>query len=134
MSTKKKPDAVVFNEESGSYDASLKAYGTNVGAPAIRTNDTIAWKNQNIHKVNKQVKARFDEIKAQYDDLMQQYEYNQLIYSAKFSFEPVVGHIYHLYKDNNDNAFLSIVDPNECNFNHLGSFRLNADKMWEKVE
>lgn len=133
MKTKKKPDTVVYNEEIGSYDASLKAYGTNVGAPAIQTNDTVAWKNQNIHKVNKQVKARFDEIKAQYDELMQQYEYNQLIYGAKFNFQPEDGHTYHLYKDDKGNSFLSIIQPNECKFNHLGSFKLNTDKMWQKI-
>jgi len=55
------------------------------------------------------------------------------VYSAKFNFEPLVGEIYHLYKDKNDVTFLSIIKPSECNFCHLGSFRLNADKIWKKV-
>ncbi|RZS99847.1 DUF2452 domain-containing protein [Aquimarina brevivitae] len=134
MTKKKKPDAVVFDEEQGKYDAALKPYTTNVGAPAIEIGDTIAWKNNNIHKVNKQVKAQFDEIKAQYEALMTKYEYNNLIYNARFSFEPVVGNVYYLYKDENDDPFLSIIAPEECSFNHLGSFRLTADKMWDKVE
>ena len=75
----KKPDNVVFDEESNSYDASLKAYGTNVGAPTITTPDTVTWKNVNIDKVNKQVKARYDELKAEYDALMEKFEYNNLI-------------------------------------------------------
>jgi hypothetical protein len=29
---------------------------------------------------------------------------------------------------------LSIISPDQCNFYHLGSFRLNTDKMWEKIE
>ncbi|MDC8005645.1 DUF2452 domain-containing protein [Aureisphaera galaxeae] len=130
---KKKPDQVVFNEEEQSYDASLKPYATGVGAPKITTPDTIAWKNSNIDKVNKQVKARYDELKVQFDALIEQFEYNNLVYQAKFNFEPIVGQTYHLYKDSKEQSFLSLIDPLECSFNHLGSFRLNADKMWEKI-
>ncbi len=130
---KKKPDQVVYNEEDQSYDASIKPYATGVGAPKITTPDTIAWKNTNIDKVNKQVKARYDELKVQFDALIEQFEYNNLVYQAKFNFEPIVGQTYHLYKDTKEQSFLSLIDPTECNFNHLGSFRLNADKMWEKL-
>ncbi|MBX2826986.1 MAG: DUF2452 domain-containing protein [Flavobacteriaceae bacterium] len=129
----KKPDQVVFNEEEQTYDASLKPYATGVGAPKITTPDTVAWKNTNIDKVNKQVKARYDELKAEFDALIEQFEYNNLVYQAKFNFEPIVGETYHLYKDSKEQSFLSLIDPTECNFNHLGSFRLNADKMWEKL-
>ncbi len=130
---KKKPDNIVFNEEENRYDASLKPYATNIGAPAITTTDTVAWKNTNIHKVNKQVKAKYDELKAEYDILMKQFEYNNLIYSAKINFEPIAGQIYHLYKNKKQEPFLSIIGPAECNFDHLGTFRLNADKMWESL-
>ncbi len=130
---KKKPDNVVYNEKEKRYDAALKPYATNTGAPVITTTDTAAWRNANIHKVNKQVKARYDELKTQYDALIKQFEYNELIYNAKFSFEPVVGELYHLYKNKKQEPFLSIISPVECSFEHLGSFRLNADKMWEIV-
>lgn len=133
MSKKKKPDSIVYNEEEQRYDAALKPYSTNLGAPAITTNDTVAWKNTNIHKVNKQVKAQYDELKAEFDSLMEKFEYNKLVYSAKFSFEPIVGEIYHLYRDLKNEPFLSIISPTECSFDHIGTFRLNADKMWEKL-
>lgn len=131
---KKKPDYIVFNEETDSYDAALKPYATSLGAPVITTNDTAAWKNANINKVNKQVKAKYDELKAQYDELIKEFEYNNLVYSAKFSFEPVVGEIYHLYKNKEKTPFLSIIAPSECSFEHVGTFRLTADKMWERIE
>ena len=69
---KKKPDQVVYNEDSQRYDASLKPYSTNLGAPAITTPDTTAWKLRNIDQVNKQVGARYAELKQQYDSLMEQ--------------------------------------------------------------
>ncbi|MHA7865459.1 DUF2452 domain-containing protein [Flagellimonas marinaquae] len=133
MNDKKKPDNVVFNVDTQKYDASLKPYATNVGAPIITKTDTVAWKNRCINKLNHKVKTRYEEIKAQYEELMQEYEYNNLIYCAKFTFEPIVGETYHLYKRENNETFLSIIAPEQCNFNSLGSFRLNADQIWEKV-
>lgn len=132
MSDKKKPDNVVFDTENNRYDAALKPYATNVGAPAITTNDTVAWKNTNIHKVNKQIQARYSELKSAYDALMAEFEHNNLVYSARFNFEPLVGETYHLYRDSKDRAFLSVIAPNECNFDFVGSFHLRADKVWEK--
>ena len=134
MADKKKPDNVVFNTETQRYDAALKPYPTHVGAPVITTSDSTAWKNRSINKLNHAVQTRYEEIKAQYDQLIQEFEYNNLIYRAKFTFEPIIGDTYHLYKRNNEENFLSIISPDECNFNALGSFRLNSDQIWEKLD
>lgn len=133
MEAKKKPDNVVFNTETHQYDAALKPYATSVGAPVITMTDTVAWKNRSISKVNQKVHATFLEIKEQYDKMMEEFEFNNLIFSAKFSFEPIVGDVYHLYKRDNEELFLSLIAPNECNFHSMGSFYLNADQIWEKV-
>ena len=89
MAGDKKPDNVVFNTEIQKYDSALKPYATNLGAPVITTTDTLAWRNRSINKVNHKVKAKYEELKAEYEKLMQDFEYNQLIYNAKFSFEPI---------------------------------------------
>lgn len=130
----KKPDNVVYNEKEQRYDAALKPYGTNVGAPAITTADNTAWKLANVKQVNEAFKARFEDIQRQYEDLTAQYERNQLVYRAKFNFTPVIGEVYHLYKDAQYQPFLSIIAPEECSFDHVGSYRINADKLWEEVE
>ncbi|NND62587.1 MAG: DUF2452 domain-containing protein [Flavobacteriaceae bacterium] len=132
MSAKKKPDNVVFNSETQTYDASLKSYGTNVGAPVITTTETTAWKNRSINRANKQVQARFSELKAAYDKMMADYELNTLIYNSSFNFEPIVGEVYHLYRRENESTFLSLIAPEHCNFQFLGSFYLNADQIWER--
>lgn len=134
MSTKKKPDNVVFDEITQRYDASLKPYASDVGAPAITTTDTVAWKNRNIHAVNKQINAKYLELKQEYDALIERFEYNNLVYSAKFNFEPVVGNTYHLYRNKKQEAFLSVIAPQECNFDYAGTFKLNADKLWDRIE
>ncbi len=133
MPKDKKPDNVVFNTETQQYDAAIKPYATSVGAPVITTTDTVAWKNRSIHKVNQKVQAKYLELKAEYEKMMEEFEYNNLIFNAKFTFEPIIGDVYHLYKRENGETFLSLIAPNECNFNAMGSFYLNADQIWEKV-
>jgi hypothetical protein len=130
----KKPDLVVFNEEKNQYDASLKPYGTSASSPVIKPLNTESWKNDGIQRVNKQLKSKFDEVKKEYEALMEKFEYNDLIYNAKFSFEPIFGENYHLYNNKNNEPFLSIIAPEQCSFEYLGSFRLNTDKMWEKID
>ena len=130
---KKKPDNVVFNDQIERYDAALKPYATSVGAPVITPTDSIAWKNISIQKVNHKLKTRYLELKEAYDDMMREYRYNELIYNAKFSFEPIVGQIYHLYQRDNEESFLSLIAPDQCDFKSLGSYYLNAEQIWEKV-
>lgn len=133
MAKDKKPDNIVFNAETQQYDAAIKPYATSVGAPVITTTDTVAWKNRSIRKVNQKVQTKYLELKAEYEKMMEEFEYNNLIFNAKFTFEPIVGDVYHLYKRENGETFLSLIAPNECNFNAMGSFYLNADQIWEKV-
>lgn len=132
--TKKKPDQVVYNEEMGKYDAALTPYATNLGAPAIVTDDVTTWKNSNISKVNHQFKTEYEELKAQYEVMMKKFEYNNLIYAAKFSFEPIVGAVYHLYRYKNGEPFLSLISPEECNWDFAGTFELKADKIWNRLD
>lgn len=129
----KKPDNVVYNEKEQRYDAALKPYATNVGAPAITATDNSTWKLANIKQVNDAFKARFEEIHLQYTQLTEQYERNELVYKARFNFQPVIGKTYHLYRDAQLQPFLSIIGPKECNFDFVGSYRINSDKLWEEV-
>ncbi|WP_435577535.1 DUF2452 domain-containing protein [Gilvibacter sp.] len=129
----KKPDNVVYNEEEQRYDAALKPYATNVGAPAITAADNSGWKLTSVKTVNERFQAKFEDIHRQYQELTEQYERNQLVYNAKFNFTPQLGQTYHLYRDKHLQPFLSIIGPTECNFDYVGSYRINADKMWEEV-
>jgi hypothetical protein len=133
MTENKKPDNVVFNTETQKYDASLKPYGTSVGAPIIIPTDTVAWKNRSINKINHKVSAKYLELKSEYENMIQEFEYNKLIFNAKFSFEPIIGEVYHLYQRENTESFLSLISPEQCNFKSIGSFYLNAGQIWEKI-
>jgi hypothetical protein len=126
---KQKPDNIVFSEKEG-YNASLLSYATNIGAPAIKMDDVVSWKSRGISNVNKEFENKFDELKMQYLALMKEYEWNELVYNAKFSFEPVIGEIYHLYKGDDGIDFLSLISPQEWNKEHIGTFKLNSNKKW----
>ncbi|WP_309642309.1 DUF2452 domain-containing protein [Flavobacterium sp.] len=126
---KEKPDNVVYSKEKGFY-ASVLPYSTNVGAPVIKIDDVVAWKSRGIHNVNKEFENKFNELKMQYQNLMQEYEWNELVYNAKFSFEPVIGEIYHLYIGDDGINFLSLIAPHEWNKEHIATFKLNSDKKW----
>ena len=56
----KKPDLVVFNEETQQYDAALKPYGTSASSPVIKPLNTATWRNDGVQRVNKQFKSKFD--------------------------------------------------------------------------
>lgn len=126
---KERPDNIVFTEEKG-YNANLLPYSTSVGAPAIKMDDVISWKSRGINNVNKEFENKFNELKMQYQNLMQEYEWNEIVYGARFSFEPVVGEIYHLYQGDDGINFLSLISPTEWNKEHIGTFKLNSDKKW----
>ena len=126
---KDRPDNIVYSEEQG-YNASLLPYATSVGAPVIKVDDLVSWKSRGITNVNKEFESKFNELKIQYQNLIEEFEWNELVYGAKFSFEPVVGEIYHLYRGDDGIDFLSLISPQEWNKEHIGTFKLNSDKKW----
>lgn len=126
---KERPDNIVFSEDQG-YHANLLPYSTNVGAPIIKVDDVVSWKSRGISNVNKEFENKFNELKLQYQALMEEYEWNELVYQSKFSFEPVIGEIYHLYRGEDGGNFLSLIGPLEWNKEHIGTFKLNSERKW----
>jgi len=122
----KKPDNVSDNP-------GLLPYGSNVGAPAIQVSNIEHWKESRIVNVNHQFEDKFLELKKEYEKLIEEYKWNELVYKSKFSFEPVIGKIYHLYYGSNGKIFLSLIQPNEWNREHIGSFKYNHDNKWLKI-
>ena len=88
MKKEKKPDLVVFDEDSQQYDASLKPYGTSASSPVIKPLNTSTWRNDGVQRVNEKIKSKFEELKNEYEQLIQQFECNDLVYNSKFNFEP----------------------------------------------
>ena len=130
---KQKPDNVVYSEKEG-YHANILPFATNVGAPVIKIDDVVAWKSRGIHNVNKEIESKFNELKTAYQSLIEEYQWNELVYNAKFTFEPVIGEIYHMYLGDDGKQFLSLISPQEWNKEFIASFRLNSDKKWLLID
>jgi hypothetical protein len=132
MSKDKKPNLVVWTEEKGYYAKEL-TYGTDLGAPAIKLEDVNGWKQIQAEKVNKIFAKKFDEIKNEFQELMNEINWNSFVYSSTYSFTPVIGETYHLYRKNNGTVFLSLISPNEWNVEYIGSTRLESSNKWIKL-
>ena len=124
--TSKKPDNVADFPN-------LIPYPTNVGAPQIVPTNIDFWKQKNLVKLNKHYSTEFEELKEKYESLVSNFKWNELIYNSKFNFEPVMGEIYFLYQKTNGELFLSLISPDEWNFELIGSFRLSSTNRWEKI-
>lgn len=133
MAKRKKPDIVVWDEERGYYAKEL-TYGSNLSAPAIEIDDVKGWRQREVTNVNNQFQTKYNEITESIKTLVEEYKWNELIYShVDYSFLPIVGHIYHLYKRENDTLFLSLIEPNQWKKEHIGSFKLDSSNKWVKV-
>lgn len=126
----KKPDQIVWDPESQTYNAFLLPYGTSVSAPSITLDDVKVFKERKVNKVQKIFTSKYNELVEDYKNLLDEVKLNELIYNSKFSFEPVVGEIYHLYVGNDGNYFLSLISPNEWDREHITSVFLNSDHKW----
>ena len=63
---------------------------------------------------------------------------SEIIYTAEIRFEPLVNHVYHLYRKSNT-FFLSLIAPNHWgrtkkDLTFMASVRLLADHTWEIIE
>ena len=130
----KKADNIVYTEKDG-YNSKLLPYGSNASAPTIKLEDISSWKSLGANKVNKQFSAKFNQLKEEYHQLVEEYKWNDLVYKANFSFEPIIGETYHLYTGKDGSPFLSLIGPNEWlkGKDFLGTFILNSERKFEYV-
>ena len=128
--TKKYPDNIVYNDETGKFDASLKQYPTTVGSQKF--DPIVVDKSEGI-KADKFFNSRLSEIKKEYDELVSKYVDTKLIYDSDYNFQPIVGEVYHLYERNNGTNFLSIISPKEWDKKYIGSYMLLNNGTWDKL-
>jgi hypothetical protein len=133
MAEKKYPDLVVWNEEDGFY-ASKLPYASNIGAPVIKPDDLVTWKSEKVLKANHYFEARYKELREQYSKLLEEAYWSDLIYKSTYSFQPNVGEKYFLYQRASGETFLSIIKPHEWKQVYVGTFVLDSDNKWIKLD
>ena len=93
---------------------------------------SIALKKKGIDKVSKHLSAELSDLEQKIKSFVTQATETQKVYSADFKFEPIVGNTYFLYQGNKS-TFLSLIEPNQWEKKHLGTYRLNSDYKWERI-
>lgn len=127
----KKPDNVADNPLA-------TPYGTNVAAPAFTIPDIAGYRKEQAAEASHRFHQKYIEIEQQYEELVDQAMYNDRLLRASLSFKPIIGNVYHLYEQN-DNDFISMLSPEDWgelymkNKIHIGAFQLKSDNVWEKI-
>tara|TARA_B100000073_G_scaffold79039_1_gene59968 strand:- start:81 stop:470 length:390 start_codon:yes stop_codon:yes gene_type:complete len=127
---KKYPDNIVYNYETGEFDANKKSYPTSVSSQKF---EPLNVDKSDSIKANKYFESRLGELKEEYKKLVQEYNWTKLIYESRYNFQPILGEPYYLYEDECKNLFLSLISPNEWKKSYVGTFKLLNNGKWEKI-
>lgn len=130
---RKFPDLVVWDEQRGFYAKTL-TYGSDLSAPTIKLEDVKGWRQREVTNVNKLFDTKYKELKKEIEKLYEEYNWNELIYGfVDYSFIPNFGEIYYLYRRQNGDLFLSLIEPNQWSQELIGSFRMESNNKWVKL-
>ena len=130
MKKKKYPDNIVYDYKLEKFDANVKPYPTSVGAPGF---EPIKVDKSSGVTANHYFESRLNELKEEYKKLIQEYNWTKLVYESSYSFQPVVGHAYHLYESKDKLLWLSLIGPDEWDQPYVGSFELLTNGKWQKI-
>lgn len=133
MNKKEKPMMVVWDKEEG-YNAKLKSYPTNVGSFKFDLPEVSLFRNNQTKKMIDSFEKEKNEIIERAQKLIESYNESVLVWESLISFEPIVGHTYHLYNFNGKNT-LSLIAPNQWGNQDkfIGSYTLESDGKWKKI-
>jgi hypothetical protein len=125
----KKPDRVADNK-------STMPYGDSVAAPAITEVDTTGYRQMKSKEASAKLRGRYEELQEEFRQLVATSEDTKRMYDAAVSFVPIIGHIYHLYRRENGEEWVSMIAPEEFGtyyHEYIGSYRLATDSVWIRV-
>ena len=133
---KKYPDNIVYNYKSKKFDANIKPYPTTVGGQKF---EPIKVDKSDSRKADNYFESKLNELKDTYEKLVEEYNWTKLVYEAEYSFQPIVGHIYHLYEKKDKNLWLSLISPQEWGSvkqekAYVASFKLDTIGKWQKCK
>lgn len=126
---KKKPDNVVYNIETGEYDAFKKSYPTSFNSKDFKLEEVTCLKIE----ARPYFKSTLSKIQKEYKNFISELKWNQRIYNSNYNFNPTIGDSYYLYKDGKK-EFLSIINPDEWEKKCIGKFKLGPNYVWKKIK
>ena len=124
---------------------SVLPYASSVGSVAVRPTKEGVIKHKSLQAMDEQTNIQLNQIREQIDLLARQAqaivkrkELSLMIYDAKLNFRPLIGHVYHLYRQRDESLLLSMVGPKEWGGSgpfkeFVTSAKLLADHTWVEV-
>lgn len=121
----------------------LIAYPHTIGSVVIRPEDLGKLKSRALSVMREQtdmhllqIQKQVELLVSQANEIQKRIEISEKIYTAVISFEPLVGHTYHLYEKEHEYRLMMIA-PNEWGRSKAGklayinSVKLLSDHTWE---
>ena len=123
----------------------LQMYPHHVGSAVVKPEDEGTLKHRALSAMREQTQRQLQQIQKQAELLAEQarsihhrLQISERIYQAKISFEPLVGHTYHLYENASEWTLLMLgpdewgaAQPKHLQF--IASVCLLSDHTWEVV-
>jgi len=135
-----------IDKDKTAENPGLIEYPHTIGSVVIKPEDRGKLKSRALSAMREQTGKQLAQIQKQAtllakqaQELQKRVEISEKIYLAELSFEPFVGHVYHLY--NKSGLFkLYLVGPNEWGKNrpetleYISSVKLLSDHTWEVID
>lgn len=134
-----------IDKDKTTENPGLIEYPHTIGSAVIKPEDKGKLKSRALSAMREQTNRQLSQIQkqasllaAQAAELQRRVELSEKIYMAELSFEPFVGHVYHLYKKGHAYK-LYMIGPDEWgrtkrdDLEFVGSVRLLSDHTWEAV-
>lgn len=106
-------------------------YPVSTLSPPIVPNDLTTFKSRGISRVERELSLKLENIKNEYIETINHYNWNKLVYSSDYAFEPVIGSIYYLYRRTDGTFILSMISPDEWYLEYIATVRLSVERQFE---
>jgi hypothetical protein len=151
MSKKKKPsgdNAFVnpIDKDKVAENPGLLPYAHTAGGAVIRPEDKGRIRGNAMTAMYDQTDRQMEQLRQQMETLVRQarsldqrMQISEVIYQADIPFQPVIHHIYHLYRRKTDGTHvISMIAPAEWGrkapYEHMATVRLLGDHTWEVLD
>lgn len=125
---------------------SVVPYSTSVSGAVIKATEEGVIRHKALTAMEEQTNMQLDQIRKQIEllaiqaqEIQMRKELSMLVYNAKLSFVPVIGHTYFLYQKKDDSHILSLISPREYGGGagpykvYIAPVKLLADHTWVEV-
>jgi hypothetical protein len=129
-----------------SENPGLISFPHHLGSAVIKPEDKGKIKGRAMAAMKEQTERQMAQLYGQMkvladqaNQIKERVKISETIYQSQINFEPVIGHIYYLYKRDDHHHVLSMIGPEEWGkdmpYKHyLAMVRLLSDHTWEVIE